>query len=107
MDGKREKAETARKIDFAATRDEGLAHLDEIIPNYETEIALPHEDFKKYLSENISYSIDEKMQKGLSLYYDLAHKQRFDRKQERFKIYQKIGKGEFCKTAFPIFVERI
>jgi len=69
-----EKAEIARKIDFAAARDEGLAHLDEIIRNYETEITLPREDFKKYLAENISYAIDDSMQKGLELYFKLAHK---------------------------------
>lgn len=69
-----EKAEIARKIEFAAARDEGLAHLDEIIRNYETEITLPREDFKKYLAENISYSIDDSMQKGLELYFKLAHK---------------------------------
>lgn len=70
----KDKAGIARTIDFAAARDEGLAHLDEIISNYETEITLPRDDFKKYLSENISYTIDDSMQKGLSLYYDLAHK---------------------------------
>lgn len=70
----KDKAESARTIDFAAARDEGLAHLDEIISNYETEITLSHADFKKYLSENISYTIDDSMQKGLALYYDLAHK---------------------------------
>jgi chorismate dehydratase len=68
----KDSVEIARNIDFAAMRDEGLAHLDEIIANYETEIHLTHEDFKKYLSENISYSIDENMQKGLELYYKLA-----------------------------------
>ena len=62
------------EIDFASARDEGLAHLDEIISNYESEISLTHEDFKKYLAENISYSIDENMQKGLELYFKLAHK---------------------------------
>lgn len=62
------------EIDFAAARDEGLKHLDEIISNYETEINLPREDFKKYLSENISYSVDDSMQKGLELYFKLAHK---------------------------------
>src|SRR5215204_37882 len=70
----KDKAEAARRIDFAAARDEGLAHLDGIISNYETEITLPREDFKKYLAENISYTIDDSMQKGLALYYDLAHK---------------------------------
>ncbi len=62
------------EINFAAARDEGLNHLDEIISNYETEITLTHDDFKKYLSENISYSIDDSMQKGLELYFNLAHK---------------------------------
>jgi len=69
-----EKAETARKIDFAEARDEGLRHLDEIIANYETEILLSREDFNKYLTENISFSIGENMQKGLSLFFELAHK---------------------------------
>lgn len=70
----KEKGETASRIDFAAARDEGLNHLDEIIANYETEISLPRGEFKKYLSENISYSIDENMQKGLELYFELAYK---------------------------------
>ena len=69
-----ETSPTARTIDFADARDEGLRHLDEIIANYETEINLPREDFKKYLSENISYSIDENMRRGLELYFQLAHK---------------------------------
>jgi chorismate dehydratase len=69
-----EKVEVAKTIDFAAARDEGLNHLDEIIANYETEITLTRADFKKYLSENISYTIDDSMRKGLSLYFELAHK---------------------------------
>jgi chorismate dehydratase len=61
-------------IDFAAARDEGLRHLEEIISNYETEIALTKEDFRNYLAENISYSIDDSMRKGLELFFKLAHK---------------------------------
>ena len=67
-------AHKTSEIDFAGARNEGLNHLDEIISNYETEITLTHEDFKKYLSENISYSIDDSMQKGLELYFALAFK---------------------------------
>ncbi len=70
----KEKVESAKKIDFAAARDEGLAHLDEIISNYEAEISLTKGDFRRYLSENISYSIDENMRSGLQLYFQLAHK---------------------------------
>lgn len=69
-----ENSDAARQIDFAAARDEGLKHLDEIIANYETEISLARDDFKTYLSENIAYSIDDSMQNGLSLYFELAHK---------------------------------
>ncbi len=60
----KDKADAAKTIDFSAARDEGLRHLDEIISNYETEISLTHEDFKKYLAENISYSISDSMRKG-------------------------------------------
>ena len=67
-----EKAEIAGKIDFAGARDEGLRHLDEIIGNYETQIPLARDDFRKYLKENISFSIDENMQKGLELFFKLA-----------------------------------
>lgn len=69
-----EKVEIARSIDFKAARDEGRTHLDEIISSYESHISLAREDFKKYLSENISYSISDSMQRGLELYYKLAHK---------------------------------
>lgn len=61
-------------IDFAAARDEGLAHLEEIVANYESEITLPREEMLRYLSENISYTVDSAMHEGLELYYALAHK---------------------------------
>ena len=70
----KDKKESAKTIDFAAARDEGLRHLDEIISSYESRISVEREDFKKYLSENISYEISDSMQKGLELYYKLAEK---------------------------------
>jgi predicted solute-binding protein len=69
-----ENAKVAKTIDFAAARDEGLNHLDEIVANYEAEISLAREEFKIYLSQNISYSIDANMQKGLELFFELARK---------------------------------
>lgn len=59
-------------IDFAAARDEGLAHLDEIVANYETDIRLGPGEMRNYLSENISYSIEESMGAGMELYFELA-----------------------------------
>lgn len=61
-------------IDFAAVRDEGLRHIDEIAANYAGDIALTIDDLKTYLVQNISYSIDASMQKGLELYFELAAK---------------------------------
>jgi chorismate dehydratase len=59
-------------IDFAAARDEGLAHLDAIIANYTPDIGLPADEMQTYLSQNISYSIDDSMRRGMELYFDLA-----------------------------------
>lgn len=69
-----ERAGTAREIDFAAARDEGLGHLDDIISNYEQEIRLGREDFRSYLTQSIVYGTDETMKEGLALYYKLAAK---------------------------------
>ena len=61
-------------IDFAAARDEGLTHLDEIAANYQSEIGLNKGEMLAYLSENISYSPDDSMVAGMKLYFELAGK---------------------------------
>ena len=61
-------------IDFAAARDEGLRHLEEIVANYESQIQLSHGELVNYLSNNISYKPDESMLDGMKLYFDLAFK---------------------------------
>jgi chorismate dehydratase len=84
---KTKKTKKTKKIDFATARDEGLLHLDEIISNYENEIPLKREDFKNYLSKNISYSIDENMRKGLELFFELAHRHNLiEKRKELFFI---------------------
>jgi len=70
------KSEIIKTVDFCGVRDEGLNHLDEIISNYAAEIPLDREEFKIYLSQNISYSVDANMQEGLELFFRLAHKNR-------------------------------
>lgn len=61
-------------IDFAAARDEGLAHADEIAANYAAEIGFSRDEMKGYLTENISYTQDESMRRGMELYFELAVK---------------------------------
>ena len=63
-------------IDFAAARDEGVERVDEIVSNYLADIKISEEDFRAYLSSNISYKIDEELERGMRLYFDLAKKHR-------------------------------
>lgn len=60
------------EIDFAAARDEGLAHIDEIAANYAA--VLGRDEMTRYLSETISYTVDESMSRGMELFFNLAHK---------------------------------
>lgn len=69
-----EKSAIARQIDFAQARNEGLLHLNEIISNYESEISLSREEFQNYLTNNISFSLDDSLLNGLNLYFKLAAK---------------------------------
>ena len=47
------------KIDFASARNEGLAHLDEIISNYKSEIPISREDFHNYLTSIYFHFLQE------------------------------------------------
>jgi len=67
-------AERVRAIDFAAARDEGLAHVDEIAAENETLVGLSREEIRTYLTENIAFRVDEEMEKGLDRYFELASK---------------------------------
>ena len=60
--------------DFAAARDEGLGHLNEIVTNYEPEIGIGRDEMQTYLSENITYVVDDSMRAGMGLYFRLAAK---------------------------------
>jgi chorismate dehydratase len=64
-------------IDFAQARDEGLAHADGIAANYAAVTGLSPYEMKRYLTENISYSMDESMRLGMELYFRLAAKNGF------------------------------
>ncbi len=61
-------------IDFAAVRDEGLEHIEEILSHYEWEIPLPRDELRRYLTDDITFHIDESLQQGMQLYFDLAFK---------------------------------
>lgn len=64
----------ASPLDFAAARDEGIAHIDEIAANYTQQIGLDAAELVDYLGCSISYSVSDEMSAGLELYFKLANK---------------------------------
>jgi chorismate dehydratase len=66
--------ESARDVDFAGARDEGVAHIEAIVQSYRDKIPMRVEELRNYLTENIVFKVDESMEKGLQLYFELAFK---------------------------------
>lgn len=64
----------ARAIDFAAARDEGVEHKADIVAQYHASLGIPSESLRHYLEENINFSLDDQLLRGLNLYFKLAHK---------------------------------
>lgn len=58
--------------DFHASRDFGLRHLPEICREAAEELALPAEQLRQYLTENIDFSLDSENLEGLAHYYTVA-----------------------------------
>jgi chorismate dehydratase len=61
--------------DFEDSKHFGLTHVDDIAAEYAPKLGLNATSVKVYLTENIDYSLDEENQKGLRLFYKLAHEQ--------------------------------
>ena len=78
----------SRAINFASARDEGLAHLDEITAQYQTQLGLSAEEIKSYLTRNIAFQMDEDMQQGLELYFELAYKHQLIAKKKSVTFIQ-------------------
>ena len=66
--------EKVSSVDFAAARDEGVANLDHISAAHAKQLEISEDEVRIYLTQNIVFSADAEMQKGLTLYFELAHK---------------------------------
>ena len=69
-----EAMERAHMVDFSGARDEGVARLEEIVRSYQDKIPMRFDELRNYLTENIVFNVDESMERGLRLYFDLAFK---------------------------------
>jgi chorismate dehydratase len=61
-------------IDFVQAAREGLAQRQEIIDRYEQSLGLSRIELETYLTENITFFLDDELLKGLELFYGLAQK---------------------------------
>lgn len=58
--------------DFQQSLAFGLQHLDEISAEASAELKLPAAHLRRYLTENIDYTLDEENMRGLGMYYRYA-----------------------------------
>jgi chorismate dehydratase len=63
---------SSEEVDFLAAKREGLEHVEELAEIYAEQLGLERDDLFTYLTESISYDLDDDSLRGLDLYYDLA-----------------------------------
>lgn len=59
-------------LDFQRSRDAGILHTEDLVTEWSTRIALPTEDIRNYLTDNIHYTLDEECLRGLRAFYQAA-----------------------------------
>ena len=74
--GRADAVEAVSRVDFLGARDEGLQQIERIIDQYENSVPLSREEIRKYLTENITFQIDDNLEQGMRLYFELAAKHR-------------------------------
>ena len=59
-------------LDLAAARDEGVEAIDQIVEVYKDRLQLPADDLHDYLTNNITFELDDHLQTGMQHYFELA-----------------------------------
>jgi chorismate dehydratase len=59
-------------VDLQASRDAGLAHIEELVSEWTPRIALPAETIRTYLTRNIHYTLDDDCLRSIELFRSLA-----------------------------------
>ena len=82
-----------RTVDFAAARDEGVANKSGIVCEYQELLGLSGESLQQYLDKNICFRLDNQMQQGLDLYFQLAHKHGLIDRVKPLKMLESIAEA--------------
>lgn len=72
--GRREAMTPEIVADFLASKEYGLAHVDEIAEGAALKLDLPAKALEQYLRENIDFSLDAENRAGLELYFEQCAK---------------------------------
>ncbi len=72
--GRREVITPEVVADFLASREYGLAHIDDIAEGAALKLDLPPNPLERYLRENIDFSLDAENLDGLEYYFDLLRR---------------------------------
>ena len=59
--------------DFERSRDHGMQHVDDLVAEWSSRIAVPPATIRTYLTQNIHYVLDEACIEGLNAFYRYAH----------------------------------
>jgi len=69
---RRDVATAELAADFQASKEYGLAHIEQIAANAAATLGLPQAHLENYLRENIDYGLDAENRAGLELYFEKA-----------------------------------
>lgn len=58
--------------DLNASRDAGMAHVDELVTHWKTRIGVSSQVIRTYLTENIHYILDERCMEAMQRFFELA-----------------------------------
>lgn len=72
-------ADAVTALDLPGACREGLARKSEIIDYYQPLLGLPRSELEIYLSQNITFHLDDEFIAGLNLFYNLAYKHKLTR----------------------------
>jgi chorismate dehydratase len=67
-------ASVVSSVDFEAARTEGLQAIESIVDIYTGALGLSPDQIREYLTHNITFELNEQLEGGMHLYFELAHK---------------------------------
>ncbi len=59
-------------LDFTSAKEEGVNSIDQIVEEYEQRLGLTSEDLRDYLTNNVTFDLDDHLRSGMQRYFELA-----------------------------------